>query len=62
MAEYTIEHKKSFTLTAYGFSIQSNFQDMTALQQEKAEFGVDSRLTGGLLSSKTLQKMIVNGQ
>ncbi|CAM3592944.1 GyrI-like domain-containing protein [Paenibacillus lupini] len=38
MTEYTIEHKKSFTLTAYGFSIQSNFQDMTALQKEKSEF------------------------
>ena len=38
MAEYTIEHKKFFTLTAYGFSIRSNFQDMTALQKEKAEF------------------------
>ncbi|WP_309123409.1 GyrI-like domain-containing protein [Paenibacillus sp.] len=38
MADYTIERKKSFTLTAYGFSIRSNFQDMTALQKEKAEF------------------------
>lgn len=38
MADYTLEHKKSFTLTAYGFSIQSNFQDMSALQKEKAEF------------------------
>ncbi|MFD2368862.1 GyrI-like domain-containing protein [Brevibacillus sp. GCM10020057] len=38
MADYTIEHKKSFTLTAYGFPIQSNFQDMSALQKEKAEF------------------------
>jgi len=38
MADYTIEHKRSFTLTAYGFSIQSSFQDMPALQKEKAEF------------------------
>ncbi|MEC0240674.1 GyrI-like domain-containing protein [Paenibacillus dokdonensis] len=38
MADYTLEHKKSFTLTAYGFSIQSNFQDIPALQKEKAEF------------------------
>ncbi|WP_168123296.1 GyrI-like domain-containing protein [Paenibacillus sp. HB172176] len=38
MAEYTIERKDAFTLTAYGFSIQSNFQDMGALQKEKAEF------------------------
>ncbi|EFM11047.1 conserved hypothetical protein [Paenibacillus curdlanolyticus YK9] len=38
MAEYTLEQKKSFTLTGYGFSIQSNFQDMAALQKEKAEF------------------------
>lgn len=38
MAVYTIEHKKSFTLTAYGFSIRSNVQDMLALQKEKAEF------------------------
>lgn len=38
MANYTVEHKKSFTLTAYGFSIQSNFQDAPAFQKEKAEF------------------------
>lgn len=38
MTQYTIEHKKSFTLTAYGFSIRSNFHDITALQKEKAEF------------------------
>lgn len=38
MADYTLDHKKSFTLTAYGFSIRSNFQDVTALQKEKAEF------------------------
>jgi len=25
-------------LTAYGFSIQSNFQDVSALQKEKAAF------------------------
>ncbi len=38
MADYTLEHKQSFTLTAYGVSLQSNFQDMTAMQKEKAEF------------------------
>jgi predicted transcriptional regulator YdeE len=38
MPDYTIEHKKSFTLTAYGFPIRSNFQDMSALLKEKAEF------------------------
>ncbi len=38
MADYTLEHKPSFTLTAYGFSIRSNFQDMAAMQKEKAEF------------------------
>lgn len=38
MANYTLEQKKPFTLTAYGFSIQSNFQDMAALQKEKAAF------------------------
>lgn len=38
MTDYTLEHKQSFTLTAYGVSLQSNFQDMTALQKEKAEF------------------------
>jgi len=38
MADYTLEHKKSFTLTAYGFSIRSNFQDMQAVQKEKLEF------------------------
>lgn len=38
MAEYALDYKKSFTLTAYGFSIRSSFQDMTALQKEKAEF------------------------
>lgn len=38
MANYSIEFKKSFTLTAYGFSIRSNFQDAPALQKEKAEF------------------------
>jgi predicted transcriptional regulator YdeE len=38
MTEYTLDHKKSFTLTAYGFSIRSNFQDISSLQKEKAEF------------------------
>lgn len=38
MTDYKIEHKKPFTLTAYGFSIQSNFRDAAALQKEKAEF------------------------
>lgn len=36
MENYTLEHK--ITLTAYGFSIKSNFQGMQALQKEKAEF------------------------
>ena len=38
MTDYTLEHKKSFTLTAYGFSIRSDFQDISSLQKEKAEF------------------------
>lgn len=38
MTDYTLEHKKSFTLTAYGISLRSNFQDMSAMQKEKAEF------------------------
>lgn len=38
MADYTLEHKKSFTLTAYGFSMKSSFQDTSAMQKEKAEF------------------------
>jgi predicted transcriptional regulator YdeE len=38
MANYSIEMKKSFTLTAYGYTIQSNFQDMQAMQKEKAAF------------------------
>jgi Bacterial transcription activator, effector binding domain. len=38
MATYTLERKKSFALTAYGFSIRSNFQNMSEVQKEKAEF------------------------
>ncbi|QJC50447.1 AraC family transcriptional regulator [Paenibacillus albicereus] len=38
MAAYALEFKKSFTLTAYGFSIQSKVQDRQAMHKEKAEF------------------------
>jgi Bacterial transcription activator, effector binding domain. len=38
MTDYTVEHKPSFTLTAYGISLRSNFQDMAAMQKEKTEF------------------------
>src|SRR5690606_22360407 len=38
MQAHTIERKPSFTLTAYGFSIRSDFQDLSALRQEKAAF------------------------
>ncbi len=38
MTEYLLEHKPAFTLTGYGFTIQSDFQDFMALQKEKAEF------------------------
>ncbi|MDG0795125.1 GyrI-like domain-containing protein [Cohnella ginsengisoli] len=38
MESYSVEHKASFTLTAYGFSMQSHFQDAPAMQKEKAAF------------------------
>ncbi len=56
MANYTLEHKKSFTLTAYGFSIRANFQDMPALQQEKAEFWIGLKTDGRFAQLKDAAK------
>lgn len=62
MADYTLEHKKSFTLTAYGFSIQSNFQDVPALQKEKAEFWRGLKVDGRFDKLKDAAMTIANGQ
>lgn len=56
MAEYKIEQKKSFTLTAYGFTIRSDFKDMSALQQEKAEFWNTLRADGRFAKLKAAAK------
>lgn len=61
MATYTLERKKSFALTAYGFSIRSNFQNMSEVQKEKAEFWGRLKADGVTISSRKLQKTIANG-
>lgn len=56
MADYTLERKKSFTLTAYGFSIRSSFQDVAALQKEKSEFWGNLKADGRYQKLKNAAK------
>lgn len=38
MSDYQLIHHPAFRLVGYGFTIQSNFQEMEALKAEKENF------------------------
>ena len=61
MIDYTLEHKNSFILSAYGFPIQASLQDYHSLALEREVFETSLQKNGRLAKLKKALKTSVSG-